>query len=80
MEDEWFDETHIMDVAPKNISKMSEAMAAEVCFIPHHVSILITFLYRDQHGILLGQVAVQLASHRVLTKPHRTRVVVQIMW
>jgi hypothetical protein len=60
-EDEWFDETHIEDVAPKNVSKMSEAMAAEVRFIPYRISILITFSYRDQHGILLGQVPVWLA-------------------
>jgi hypothetical protein len=54
-EDEWFDDTHIEDVAPKNVSKMSEAVAAEVCcFITHYIYRLITFYYRDQHGIALS--------------------------
>ena len=64
-EDEWFDDTHIEDVAlaskTKNVSKLSEAIAAEVCFITHYIYILITFSYRDQYGTLLGRVSVWLA-------------------
>jgi hypothetical protein len=82
-EDKWFDDTHIEDVASKtkNVSKLSEAIATEVCFITHYIYILITFSYRDQYGTLLGQVSVRLARHRVATRPHCTRVapVVEIM-